>query len=485
MQEKRIKFCSEKNILFFLIYLQVMFFGVEYIRKGGIKMKSKNIDMCNGSLFRSILKFVIPFMLTGMMQQLYNTADMIVVGRFAGENALAGVGTTGPLVILIINFFMGLSTGVNVTLGRALGAKDTDAAKKVLHTAISISFLGGLFLSVFGIVFAEPLLLLIGVPETVLPQAKIYMQIIFSGQVAALVYNFGAAILQTKGDTKRPLFIIVISGLINVALNLFFVIGLGMEADGVALATVISQIFSAGAVLYLLMREEDEVRLNLKKLAIDKKQIGNILKIGVPSGIQSTVFSIANVLVQSSVNSFGAAAIAGSSVAGSIGDFYLILLNAFFNTSIVFVSWNMGAKKYDRIKKVIGCCLSYVGIIWAAEFVLTLIAGDILVGWYAPGNAEAIKMGVIKLNIIGCTYGLCGCMNVTSGALRGMGYSFTSMIVSIIGVCGIRILWILTVFQSVRDFGVLFLSYPFSWVGTFLMHSTICFFAVRKLKKTG
>lgn len=446
-------------------------------------MNTKNIDMCNGSLFRSILKFVVPFMLTGMMQQLYNTADMIVVGRYAGEAALAGVGTTGPLINLIINFFIGLSTGVSVVFGRTLGANDTEGAKKILHTAISISIVGGLALSVFGIVFAEPLLRLIDVPESVLPQAKLYMQIIFAGKMPALVYNFGAAVLNAKGDTKRPLYIITISGVINVGFNLLFVLCFGMAADGVGLATAISQIFSAIAVLFVLAKEKDEVKLNLRKLRIDKKQTVNILKVGVPSGVQSTVFSVANVLVQSSVNGFGAAAIAGSSAAASIGNFYLILLNAFFNTSIVFVSHNMGAKKYDRIKKVIGCCLTYVSIIWAAEIVLTLVAGETLVSWYAPGNTEAIRMGVIKLNIIGCTYGLCGCMNVMSGALRGMGYSFSSMIISIAGVCGIRILWVLTVFEMVKDFGVLYLSYPLSWIGTFLIHTTFFFVAIRRLNK--
>ena len=445
--------------------------------------KSKSIDMCSGPLFKNIIRFTIPFMLTAFFQHLYNAADVVVVGRYAGQEALAGVGTTSSLTTLILNMFLGLSVGVSVTLGRALGAGKHDDVHKIVHTAIPLSILGGAIVSVIGIAFAEPLLRLIDVPDNVMPHAKVYMQIIFAGKIPSLVYNFGAAILRAKGDTKRPLYIVTASGIINVLLNLWFVIGFGMQADGVALATVISQVFSAAAILVILCHQEDSTRLFLSKLKICKAQLIDIFKIGIPSGFQGMIFSFANVLIQSSVNSFNSAAMAGSSAASNVGSFYYVAINSFYQASVTFVSQNFGAGNLKRIPKIIYCCLIGELFVWGIEILVTLFAGEFLISIYAPGDTEAIMMGVKRLTIVGCTYGMCGCMEVMSGALRGVGYSFTSMLSSVIGVCGVRVLWILTVFKAFRSFEMLYTCYPVSWVITFVLHTTVFVVVFNKVKR--
>lgn len=442
----------------------------------------KKVDMVSGSLFVNIFKFSLPFMLTAILQQLYNAADVAVVGRFAGREALAGVGTAGPISSLIINLVLGLSVGVSVTIGRALGANDEKTAHKIVHTSLSLSIICGAVISLIGIIFAEPLLKMIDVPDNVLPQAKIYMQITFCGKIPVLMYNFSAAILRAKGDTKKPLYIVMISGIINVALNLVFVIYFGMAADGVALATVISQIFNASAAVFFLRKSNDCTdctKLFFSKLHVYKEELINIVKIGVPSAVQSIVFSVANVLIQSGVNSFGDATIAGNAASGNIGNFYYVALNTLYQASVAFVSQNMGAKQYDRIKKIVGVCLVYVTIVWIIEVLITLFFAETLISLYAPGDEEAIKWGVLKLTMVGTTYGLCGMMEVMSGALRGIGYSTASMVISILGVCGIRILWILTVFATVGTFTSLIISLPLSWIGTFILHTSFFIFVTR------
>lgn len=448
-----------------------------------MRAKSRNVDMVNGPLFLSIWKFTVPFMLTGLLQIFYNAADVMVVGRYAGQEALAGVGTTGSLSTLILNFIIGLSVGVSVTLGQALGAKDHDGAQKIVHTAMLICFLGGAIVSVIGIVYAEPLLSLIDVPSDVMPQAKIYMQIIFAGKIPALVYNFGSAILRSKGDTKRPLYIVTASGIINVVLNVFFVVKLGMKADGVGLATVISQVFTAVAILYCLCTEEGSTQLQFKKLRLHKKEALRIVKIGLPSGAQSMVFSLANVIIQSSVNSFGSATIAGNSAATSVGGFYYTALYSLSQTTVAFVSSNTGAKRYDRVRKIVRYSLIDAGIVWAIEALVTILAAKYLIGLYVPGNEAALQIGVSRHMIIGCSYGLCGMMEVASGALRGMGKSFMTMMVAIIGVCGIRIVWVLFIFPLIGTYVSLVISMPLSWIFTFAMQYVMYRYVFQKEKK--
>ncbi|MBR3870559.1 MAG: MATE family efflux transporter [Clostridia bacterium] len=444
-------------------------------------VKSRNIDMCSGPLFKNVMKFAVPFMLTLMLQHLYNAADIMVVGRYAGQEALAGVGTTGSLTSVLINLFVGLSVGVSVTLGRALGAKDEENANKIVHTAITLSVICGVFISVIGIVFAERLLKLIDVPDNVMPQAKLYMKIVFAGKMPSLLYNFGSAILRAKGDTKRPLYIVTISGVVNVLLNLFFVIKLEMQADGVALATVISQVITAVWVMMLLCRETDVTKISIKKLKIHKNQLKDILKMGIPSGIQSTVFSLSNTLVQSTVNGFGSAAIAGSTASNNVGNFYGSSMEGFAQAALAFTSQNVGAKKYKRINRIIGCCIMGVAIASVATVLITVFAGERLISFYAPGDFEAIKYGTARLMIVGSTYFFLGLMNVMSRTLWGLGKSVTAMLISMFGVCGIRIMWIYTVFQRFSSWQVLFISYPASWLGTFILHFIFYLFAKKQL----
>ena len=451
---------------------------------GSEEMPSKKTraDLCEGPLWSSIFKFAFPVMLTGLLQSLYNAADTIIVGRFAGQEALAGVGTSAALTSLLLNLFLGLTSGVTVLLGNALGAKDTKNIHKIVHTSMLLCIIGGIFISLVGILFARPLLAMTGVPKDVMPQATLYMKIIFIGKLPMLIYNIGAAILRAKGDTKRPLYIVSVSGIVNVGLNLLFVVGFKMQAEGVAIATVIAQIINAVAILMILCNSEDETRLCIKKLKIYKKQAADVLKIGIPAGIQSATFSFSNVIIQSGINGFGAAAIAGSAAATNITNFYDIIFNAMFTTPLVFVSHNMGAKKYDRIAKIVGVCLAYVCIFWVLLACLSYFGKNMLIGFYNPGNETAIAFGATVLLINGTTFGLCGLMNVMGGTIRGMGHSFKSMIVTLGGVCGIRILWIATVFKMFPHFWVLFISYPISWLGTFLIHCLVFKYLIRKIK---
>jgi len=445
--------------------------------------KSRNIDMCSGNLFKNIFLFSMPLMLSSIMQLLYNAADVIVVGRYAGQDALAGVGTSGSLIGLTTNLFVGLSGGVSVAMGRAVGAKNDEKIHRVVHTAISISLIAGLFLTFFGTFCSREILLLMDVPENVLPQAQIYTQIMFFGMIPSMVYNFGSGLLRSMGDTKRPLYIITVSGIINVVLNLFFVLQFKMKADGVALATIISQAFSAIMILILLMRQSDSSKLIFKKLRIYKKQLVLILTIGIPAGVQGVVFSFSNVIVQSSVNSFGGVTIAGCAAAANIESFMYMILNTFFQASMTFISQNIGAEKYDRIEKIVRYCLLYVLLFGMAIAFIAVFLGKPLLKIYSPRDMEAVAYGYTRLLIVGTTYALCGFMDVMSGALRGMGESFLSMMASITGVCGIRIGWIFTVFRAFRSLEILFISYPVSWLGTFLFLYIMYKISFKKFKK--
>lgn len=442
--------------------------------------KAKTVDMCSDSLFKNIFLFSMPLMATSLLQLLYNAADVIVVGRYAGQEALAGVGTSGALINLVLNLFIGLSGGVAVVMARAVGAKNDNDIHKVVHTAITLSLIAGVFLTVFGTLFAKDFLHLMDVPEDVLPQAKIYVQIMFLGMIPSMIYNFGSGLLRSKGDTKRPLYIISISGIINVVLNLFFVLNFGMKADGVGLATIISQAFSAVMILIILVRQKDSSKLSFKKLRIYGKQMRMILIIGIPAGVQGMVFSFSNVIIQSGVNSFGSAVIAGCAATGNIEGFMYMALNTFFQASMTFISQNVGAKQYERIGKIVKYCFLYVIMFSVIIALIAVFAGKPLLRFYCPNQSEAVNSGYIRLVIIGCTYVFCGLMEVMSGALRGMGASFSSMIASIAGVCGIRMVWLFTVFKAFHSIETLFISYPVSWIGTFLFNSVLYVLVKRK-----
>ncbi len=435
--------------------------------------KTYEIDMCNGPLLGKILRFAVPLMFSGILQLLFNAADIVVVGQFTGSDALAAVGSTGSLNNLIVNVFLGLSIGSSVLTARYYGAQDWDNVRDVVHTSMLLSAIAGVVLIFLGISLAAPLLELMGTPENVLDQAVLYMRIIFAGMPAMMIYNFGAAILRAVGDTRRPLIFLLIAGIINVILNLFFVIVFHMGVAGVALATIISQCISAALVVLCLIRSSGHYKLYLKKLRITKDKLLQIVRVGLPAGIQGAVFSISNVLIQSSINSFGSIAMAGNTAASNIEGFVYTSMNALYQASLSFTSQNIGAKKVHRIVPVLTRCLGCVIVIGAGLSALALLFGRQLLSIYSS-DPEVITYGIGRMGVVCLTYFLCGMMDVTCGSIRGMGYSVAPTIVSLAGACGLRILWIFTIFQIDHTLFNLYLSYPISWAITFAAH-LLCF----------
>ncbi len=445
--------------------------------------KRLNRSMLDGALLPNILLYTFPIILTTVLQLLFNAADLVVVGRFCGSISVAAVGATGSISNLLVNFFIGLSTGTGVTVAHGLGSHNYDEVQKAVHTAIPTSIICGLFLTVIGVVFCETFLRLMGTPENVLKLSAVYMRIYFSGITFTLIYNFCASILRAAGDTKSPLVCLTIAGVINVILNIIFVTVFHLNVAGVALATIISQAVSATLVFFALTKREDACKLTVKSFHICKEQLLKIIKIGLPAGIQSSLFSISNVIIQSSVNSFGDVFMSGSAAASNIESFVYASMNGFYQTTLNFTGQNFGAKRYNRVKKLLGiclCCVSGVGILTGFS---SVIFGEKLLSIYITDSAQAIKDGMIRITYIGIPYFICGLMEVTTGALRGMGDSLTAMITSILGVCGIRLVWIFTIFQ-IPQFHTpewLFASYTASWIVTFAIQ-LIAFFIVFKRK---
>lgn len=425
--------------------------------------------MCDGPLLSKILLFSVPLMMSGILQLLFNAADIIVVGRFAGSSALAAVGSTSSLINLLINVFVGLSVGVNVLVAKYYGGQREKDMSETVHTAVLTSLLSGLFLVILGGIAARPLLHLMGTPDDVLDQAVLYMRIYFLGMPVLMVYNFGAAILRAIGDTRRPLYFLFMAGVVNVALNLFFVIGLGMGVDGVGWATVISEHVSALLVLKSLMEAPGALKLNLKELRIHPKKLKRIVKIGLPAGMQGAIFSISNVLIQSSVNSFGSIAMAGNTASANIEGFVYTAMNAVYQTNLSFTSQNLGGRKYSRINRIMYICLAVVTVVGITLGITAVLAGDLLLGIYSS-DAQVLRYGMLRLEIICGTYFLCGIMDCMVGSLRGLGYSVIPMFVSLTGACGFRVLWVFTVFAAYRSLDVLYLSYPVSWAITAIAH---------------
>lgn len=441
------------------------------------------MDMCNGPLLKKILLFSIPLMLSGILQLLFNAADMIVAGRFAGSVALAAVGATASLINLLINVFVGLSVGANVAIAHFYGAKQDEDLQQTVHTAISLSLLCGIFLSVIGYLSASPLLSLMGTPDDILPHSVIYMKIYFIGMPVTLLYNFGSAILRAVGDTKRPLYYLLAAGVINLILNLIFVIALGMGVAGVALATILSQTISAVLILYCLMKDKGTCHLELRQLRLYPDKVMKILKVGLPAGFQGAIFAISNVLIQSSVNSFGSVAVAGNTAALSLEGFVYNSMNAFHQTALSFTGQNMGARQINRVKRILMICLICVTVTGMVMGLGGLFIGKELLSLYAT-ETEVIAFGLRRMKIIFSTYFLCGAMDVMVGSIRGMGYSVMPMIVSLLGACGLRILWIFTIFSGHRTPEMLYLSYPVTWMITFLAH-VLCFTIITKCFSSG
>lgn len=443
--------------------------------------KSYEMDMCNGPIFGKLLVFALPLMLSGILQLLFNAADIVVVGKFSGSHALAAVGSTGALINLFVNVFIGFSIGTNVLVAQYFGARDEKNVHETVHTSILLGIVGGFILIVAGMVFAKPMLEWMDTPEDVLSHAVLYMRIYFIGMPAMLVYNFGAAILRAIGDTRRPLYYLLSAGVINVILNLFFVIVLDMGVAGVATATVISQIVSAILIVRCLMHSDGIYRLDLHELKIYKRKMVRIAKIGLPAGVQGAVFSLSNVLIQSSVNSFGSIAMAGNTAAGNIEGFVYTSMNAVYQTALSFTSQNVGGERQDRILKIVFQCLAIVTVVGAVLGNLAYQCGPFLLNIYSS-DPEVIQYGISRMQIICQWYFLCGIMDVAVGILRGMGYSVMPMLVSLAGACGLRVLWIFTVFVWKHSLFVLYLSYPITWTITLAVHF-ICFFVIWKRKK--
>ena len=442
--------------------------------------KSYQINMTEGSIVKKLLQFSVPLIFSSLLQILFNTADVIVVGRFAGDNSLGAVGSTGSLINLMVNLFVGLSVGTTVVAANFFGAGKKSELKETVHTAILLSLISGIILTIFGVIGAKQILQWMQSPKEILDLATQYLQIYFGGIISTMIYNFGSALLRAKGDTKRPLYILFFAGIINVILNLIFVILFKMDVAGVALATVISQTISAFLVVRCLLKETEEFKLDLKQLKINPQILIRIIKIGVPAGLQGIIFSLSNVIIQSSINSFGAVVIAGNSAALNIENFIFTGMNGFSQGTLTFISQNFGAKKYQRINKTIIVaifCVFLVGFVFGN---LTVIFGRKLLSFFTT-SPEVIESGISRLKIICATYALCGMMDVMGNAIRGIGHSVLPMIITLLGACGIRLLWISTIFliPKFHSCTTIFVSYPISWTVTFIAH-IICFLIIRK-----
>lgn len=448
-------------------------------KKGGARYE---MDMCSGPVFVKIVVFAIPLILSGILQLLFNAADIIVVGRFAGSESLAAVGSTSALINLLVNVFIGLSVGANVLVARYFGGRQMRDLEETVHTAMVTAGIGGLILILMGVTLADPMLELMGTPEDVLPLSTLYMKIFFIGMPANLIYNFGSAVLRGVGDTKRPLYFLLAAGIINVVLNLFFVIVLSMGVAGVALATVISQCISAFLIVRCLMNAGGGYGLDLKKLRIVKNKLYYIVKIGFPAGLQGAIFSVSNVLIQSSVNSFGSVAMAGNTAAQNIEGFVYTSMNAVYQTALSFTSQNFGAKQFGRMRKIMIYCLSLTTMVGLVMGGGAVVFGRPLLGIYSS-DPQVVQYGLNRLRIIGTTYCICGLMDCMVGCLRGIGYSVMPMIVSLTGACAFRVVWIYTIFAMSRTLQTLYISYPVSWGITFVAHAVCYAVVIKKVKR--
>ena len=446
-------------------------------------MRKLNRNMLNGPLFSNIVLYTIPIILTSVLQLLFNAADLIVVGRFCGSISVAAVGATGSLTALMVNFFIGFSVGTGVSVAHGMGAHEDEAIRRTVHTALPAALICGGVLTVVGVALSPWFLRLMGTPDTVISLSSVYMRIYFSGITFTMVYNFSAAILRAAGDTQSPLIYLTLAGVINVLLNLVFVTVFHMNVAGVALATAISQAISAVLVVRALMRRTDACKLVISQMKIYLPQLQKMIRIGLPAGIQSALFSISNVLIQSSINSFGDVLMSDNAASANIEGFVYVSLNAFHQTALNFIGQNAGAKQYRRVSKTLWICLALVAGVGITVGTAAWAAGPKLLSLYIADSPEAISWGMLRLAHISLPYFLCGLMDVATGALRGMGASILNMITSIVGVCGIRILWIATAFQAIGTFESLFLCYPLSWFGTFCMHFIMFLVVFHKEKK--
>lgn len=446
-------------------------------------MKSRySLDMTCGPFFKKIIIFSVPLIMTGVLQLAYNTADVIVVGRFVGKEALAAVGSTGSLVNLFLNVFLGLSMGSGVMVARHIGARDGRRVSESVHTAMLLSIICGVLIGIIGFFFSGNMLKLMKVPDDVLDLATLYLKVYFTGSPGLLAYNFGASIVRSTGDTKRPLFILGVSGLVNVILNIVLIVVFKFGVEGVAIATIVSQYLSAVMIIAYLLRIDNSCRLNIKNIHIDKSELKQILRLGLPAGIQSSLFSISNVIIQSSVNSFGSVAMAGIA-AGSNYDSYIYTgTNAVAQTAMTFTSQNIGAKKMENIGKVFCYCILFALSIGVVFGFIGIVFSDEVVRFFSD-DAGVIQIGAERMRLVLPFYFFCSLMDVAASQIRGMGKSVEPMIVSLIGACGIRIFWVFFILPLDRTLINLYWSYPVSWMITFFAQFNMYFILKKKMIK--
>lgn len=427
--------------------------------------KRKSMDLTQGKILPLIIKFMIPLMLTSLLQQLYGAVDSAVVGKFSGAEALAAVGATAPITHLILALFIGMSTGAGIIVAQLIGARDDEGIEKAVHTSVALSIVCGLFLMIFGVILAGPLLKLMNTPEEVLPLAKTYMSIYFLGSVPSVFYNFAASILRASGDSKNPLNFLCVATVVNIVFNLIFVIVFKMGVAGVAVSTIISQTVSAYLALRLLLKTNEVIKLKPTKIRIDRHMLKRIVVIGVPAGIQGGAFSFSNTVIQSTLNSFGKAAVAGGAASGQIEGFLYLIMNAVALSATTFVGQNYGAKKLERCRRGTKTCLFLVMFLGLLLGLLTTFFAEGLIRMFVS-ETESVIYGAERLVIISVTYFMCGIMEVISYSLRGYGDSFAPMVISLLTVPGVRVLWCLAVLPLFRTVEMLYVAFPVSWAST-------------------
>ena len=447
----------------------------------------KNVDMLNGPLFSGMLRYAIPVILTSLMLTLFNTVDLIVVGQYCGSICLAAVSATSALTNLIVNFFVGFSIGTGVSVARAVGAKNEDAVHKLVHTAIPAAIICGGAISLIGIIFAPTFLVWMDTPENVLPLSSVYMRIYFSSMIFNMVYNFSASILRAVGETKLPLLFLFIAGVLNLSLNIFFVTVFNMDVDGVALATAISKVLAATLAVIALTRRTDVCKLVFKDMRIYPKELFKIVKHGFPAGLQSSLFALSNVFTASAITSFNSDAVmSGNGAAQNIQGMMKCVTSGFYTTATNYIGQNAGAKNYKRVKKLFFSCIACSATVVITISLIAYALKEPILSLYITDNPKAIEYGIVRMTYMTLPYFLLGLMDVSVGALRGLGYSFVPMIISLIGACGLRILWIQTIFQSPKYHTLPFLYqiYPISWALTFLVTSILFLIICNKKQRS-
>lgn len=432
------------------------------------KKRSRQMDMLHGSLLDKILLFALPLAASSILQQLFNSADAAVAGRFAGSQALAAVGGNAPVVSLIINLFVGMSVGANVIIANYIGQKNTKKVHEAVHTVYIMALVLGIVMMMMGQLIARPILILINTPSDVINLATLYLRIYFCGMPCVMIYNFGAAILRSVGDTKRPLYCLLISGVINVVLNVFFVVLCHLSVAGVAIATIIADTVSAGLVTWFLIRSNDIIKLNLRELTLKKEYIKKVVQIGAPAGLQGAVFSVSNVCIQAGINSFGTAAIAGSAAALNFEYFTYFSTNAFGQAAVTFVSQNYGARQFERCKKALRLSL-ISGMIVTAFMSIIFVAGRTPFISIYTNDSAAIQYGIVRMAIVEMFEFIACLYEIPGGALRGIGHSLLPAILTVFGSCGLRIVWIYTVFHKFHTFQVLMSVYLVTWIVTSIL----------------